>query len=309
MRIYLAAPSQMYLYDVPIQTHRLLISFVKLSWKIARFEKALTNGNPSGGFCFDSGAHVWLSSYFKSNIKPPETAVEAHLTNFIAVVRQLPSVPQFIVDLDIQKIYGMPTIQGWRENIWMPFEEETGIRVCYVWHPADGEAAWDALLDDPRVHYLGMGTNFKAMPTKDWARLIFKAYQAGKPVHGFAKVSGSHLMQVPFYSVDSTSWAAGTFFGTVPDFDARRGVMVQRPVGDRAAAKHGQKKVLTRLAKSSGGGVGVGVLQGGSSGKDFTSFYNHAALEYEKAERWYTSYWKARGVDWDAKLSGLHAAR
>jgi hypothetical protein len=304
MRVYLAAPAQLYQYHTPFQARRLLISFVKMSWGVEKFQLALDNAKPTHGYCVDSGAHVWLSMFFKKQEKPPMAKVEQTIERFLPMVQQLSGDPQFVVDLDIQRIYGLPVIDGWRKTIWQPFERASGIRVCYVWHPSDGEARWEELLADPDVHYLGMGSSFKMMPVEAWARLVYRAYQAGKPVHGFAKINAKYLMKVPFYSVDSTSWASGSFFGTVPHFNATTGAINQRSVGDKARQNVGAAAVLTRLAVTAQGKIKADLLQRGAFiGKDYQSFYQNGVDQYTRFEAWFTAYWKARGVDWDAQLA------
>jgi hypothetical protein len=310
MFVYLAAPAQLYANPLsePLQVHRLLISYVSATWKLPKFLAALQNAPQRDGYCFDSGAHGWLSNFLKSGVAPPIAQLEKHFANFLEVVNALPVKPRFVVELDVQKVYGMATVEAWRRDLWAPFEARTGIPVCYVWHPSDGSAAWDAMLDNPDMHYLGMGGTLESLDTRVWADQVHRAYKAGKPVHGFAKVSARHLKAIPFASVDSTSWAAGTFFGTIPYFDPTTGTMRQMHAGRRTFAKS-PKTAASRVLRA-GGKVSLNTLVAKNGKESFEPFYRHASVQYERLEQWFTAYWRARGVDWDPYLNPhLHSTR
>jgi len=310
MRVYLAAPTDFYQpkqsREGRARLRHVLLSFVVRSWGADKFQNVLANTQPTHGFCVDSGAHTWMSLYHKTHVKPPMAAVEAAIEKFSENLRTLVAGgdrPRFMVDLDVQKIYGLPTINAWRRDIWQPLEKELETPVCYVWHPADGEARWTELLDAPEVRYLGMGSSFSLMPISEWARLVRRAYAAGKPVHGFAKIHSRYLREIPFYSVDSVSWAGGPFFGYVSKFDAVSGKMRQLKVGDRSLQEDGNAAVLSRLAKAAGGKIPISLIRRGSGhGKDYTAFYTNAIEQYARFEEWHTAYWIRRGIDWEGRL-------
>lgn len=304
MRVYLAATGELY-YEQQVRkgiscnVKRLLVSYTSASWGPVRLSRPLEKTSPTD-YCVDSGAHVWLSSYFKKGEKRPIADVERHLANFMSTVEHLESKPTFVVELDLQHIYGADIVDGWRRDLWMPFEQRTGIRVCYVWHSTDEDAGWARMLSDPHMRYLGLGSKGATDP-KQRARMVMLAYKAGKPVHGFASVNASWIRNVPFYSVDSTSWAAGTFFGTVPVFDPNKGTVRQLAVG-RNAMRKDPRLAAGRLA-SAGGKIKVkDLVETDGQKQDFSTFYQQAADAYLRFENHYTAYWRRRGVDWSARL-------
>lgn len=306
MRVYLAATAALYVAETErkelvCNVDRLLVSFVSSTWTAERLMRAV-NRTEAPDFCVDSGAHVWLSKFFKTGERPPVEKVEAHLRGFLAAVESLPRKPSFVVELDLQRIYGMELIERWRHELWRPFEKRTGIRVCYVWHVTDGEDQWEGFLADPEVNYLGLGSG-GSIPIDQRARLVHAAYKAGKPVHGFASVNGDWIKQVPYYSVDSTSWAAGTFFGTVPIFNPSTGVVQQLGVG-RNTFKAKPRLAAGRLVRAGKGKIKFDTLTESDGKKqDFSAYYQHAAENYRRFEQWYTAYWRIRGVDWEARLA------
>ncbi len=201
----------------------------------------------------------------------------------------------------MQRIYGLPLIEGWREKIWKPFQKETGITVCYVWQSVDGEEVWQRMLHDPDMHYYGVTGN-ASFPLEIRAKLVREAYEQRKRVHGFAAVRTSWLKKIPFYSVDSTSWAAGSYWGNVPTFDARTGHVKQLGAG-RSAFKENPKKAAAALAMT-GGRVKIKDLVNRGQEQNFNALLNQATEAYARFERWFTAYWRTKGVDWDARLSG-----
>lgn len=308
MRVYLAATSELYRHTatkrrgINCKVKRLLTSFTNSNWTSTDIEAALINAQPED-YCVDSGAHVWLSSFFKSNERAEPRLVEKHLTNFMAAIEGMKKPPTFVVELDLQRIYGPDMIAAWRRDLWVPFEKRTGIRVCYVWHPGE---EWKPYLDHPDMHYLGMGGANSDFDVPSRAQMVYAAYKAAKPVHGFASVNAKWIRAVPFYSVDSTSWAAGTFFGTVPVFDAKTGKVRQLAAG-RSSFSSSPKAAAGRLAKA-GGKVRLNALtERDGTKQDYSAFYQHASEVYVRFEQWFTAYWRARGVDWDARLAEVRS--
>jgi hypothetical protein len=211
----------------------------------------------------------------------------------------MPTKPRFAVELDLQDLYGIAQVQKWRDDILFPFQQRTGIAVCCVWHIIDGEAAWYALLKDPRVRYLGLGGT-RNIEHATMLRLVTAAYDAGIPVHGFAAIRAKLLRAVPFFSVDSTSWGAGSLFGTVHSFDAQRGMITGKSAGRTLLRTNPSKAVGNLMA--SGGRVRLSDLMGVKAGGSLSRMYQEAAQVHEKFEAWYTAYWRAKNVDWEKRL-------
>lgn len=309
MRIYLAAVSQFYSNAPRSRTggsapvHRLLTSYLPAFKNADKLLIALDRACEPEDYCVDSGAHVWLAAFFKKGEKHPVSKVEATLDRFLRTVKSLPRKPSFVVELDLQRIYGLDVVEAWRRDHWKPFEEETGIRVCYVWHQVDGVQRWKAMLDDPEMRYLGTGSD-RTVPVDLRKRLMFAAYSAAKPVHGFASVDVRWMRQIPFYSVDSTSWAVGAqVFGLVPRFDAAAGKIRQSHVGNRQF-KDDPKVAAANLMRAKGF-YPSDILEktnGERSEKNYARFITAAGEVFRQLEEWHTAYWLAKGLDWDAQL-------
>jgi hypothetical protein len=308
-RIYLAAVSQLYSKAPRVATggnaplHRVLTSYLPTFKDSSKLLTALERTCEPVDYCVDSGAHVWLASFFKKGEKHPVSKVESTLENFIASVKRMPRKPTFVVELDLQRIYGMDVITTWRRDLWKPFEKETGIRVCYVWHQVDEVAKWNAMLTDPEMRYLGVGGD-RSISVELRRRMMLNAYAAGVPVHGFASVDVKWMRQIPFYSVDSTSWAVGAqVFGLVPRFDSATGKIRQAPVGNRQM-KEDPKVAALNLMRAKGF-YPSDILEktnGERSEKNYGRFYVAAGEVFRQLEEWHTAYWRAKGLDWDTQL-------
>ena len=308
-RIYLAAVSQLYSKAPRVTTggstplHRVLTSYLPSFKDATRLRTALENTCEPVDYCVDSGAHVWIAAFFKKGEKHPVAKVEKTLETFVASIKSLPRKPTFVVELDLQRIYGLDVVEAWRRDLWAPFEQEMGIRVCYVWHEVDGLAKWSSMLNDPTVRYMGVGGD-RTIPVDLRRRMTLHAYAAGKPVHGFASVDVRWMRQIPFYSVDSTSWAVGAqVFGLVPRFDAAAGKIRQGPVGNRQMREN--PKIAAANLMRAKGFFPSDILEktnGERSEKNYNRFYSAAGEVFRQLEEWHTAYWRAKGLDWDAQL-------
>jgi len=303
MKVYLAATEDLYRDRVKVNVQRLLISYMGTE---PRLDVGLKAAGSPWDWCIDSGAHFFLSALFKHGKKPPIAEAEEHLASYLAYLEALPVKPRFAVELDLQDLYGCDQIDKWREDWLFPFQERTGITFAFCWHAIDGLKRWkETFMDDPRVRYVGFSALYN-MPLEKGAQFALQSYEAGKPIHGFACVRERFLKVVPFYSVDSTSWGAGSLFGTVHGFDAMRGTIIGKDAG-RGALRKNQNRAIGNLMIS-GGRVHLRDLMGVKAGGSLSRMYQEAADVHVKFEQWYTAYWRARGIDWEKQLvlKGTH---
>jgi hypothetical protein len=302
MRIYLAATQDLYSKRTTCEVEHLLLSYGGSN--VTSTRNLLGDGWQAAGaptdWCVDSGAHFFISAYFKKAKLPPVEEAEAHMMRFIGYLRGLKTKPAFAVELDLQDLYGTAVVNRWRERYWKPFEAETGVRVCYVWHACDAASSWEALLADPDVRQLGIG-GLNLLPKGAGAGLVVSAYKAGKPVHGFACVRRRVLLSTPFYTVDSTSWGAASMFGVVGKFNANRGTISAQHVG-RSDFLSNKRRAAGDLLRITKGRVRVQDMQQ-SKGAGLARMYQDAVTAHDEMQRYYTAYWRAKGVDWERRLA------
>lgn len=291
MRIYLVSTEDLYRGRAQVHVRRLLISY----WgKEDRFDVALRCADSPEDWCVDSGAHFYISAFFKHGRKLPVSVVEEHVDRMLRWLRRLERKPRWVVEMDLQDIYGVEQIMRWREDVWKPFERETGIRVCYNQHIQDPLELWPQLVADPDVRYLALSVP-KNKDLVPYARMVYLAYEAGVPVHGFAQVKEHRLRAIPFASVDSTSWGSGSLFGSVHSFE--KGKNKTRGAG-RSVWRDDPNKALAALTMT-GGRVRMRDVLGVKAGGSLSRVYQNAADAFDKMESWYTAYWRVKGVDWE----------
>ena len=298
MRIYLSATQDVYGGLVHLNVPRLLVSFKSNADKFPAALRAA--GNPAD-WCVDSGAHFFLSAYYKKNIKLPIAVVEAHMRKFVAAVEAFNPKPAFVVELDLQDLYGSDQVEQWREDVWWPLEQRTGIKVVYVWHHTDSPGTWERMVADPDMHFLG--TPFAAaLPLEVRLRMVLQAYEAGKPVHGFACVRPAYIKHVPYYSVDSTSWGAAAMFGLSSRFNMQKGGVTNASCGI-SAFKHDKRAAIGNALTKSSGVMHVSDLLDHKDGAAVSRQYQDAVQAYGEMETFYTAYWRNRGIDWNKRLN------
>ncbi len=306
MRIFLAATEDLYRVRperrVSLNIRNLLLSFNGSPNRLVRAHAA---AGPPRAYCVDSGAHFAISDWYKRGVKATRAETDAFLQRLLAELHTLPTPPLFVVELDLQDLYGVAAVETWRQ-LWRAAEATLHAPVCYVWHPSDGVEAWDALLADPAVRWLGVGgriafgTGKGSIQADMLRRMVFAAYRAGKPVHGFAQVKDRVMKYIPFASVDATSWGSGVLYGVHTSFDPATGRLVNTGVG-RVAQGKSMSRVQGELAIRTRGRLGVGHYSGtgkATSVETISAVYQETANAYEAYEGWITAWWKSQGVDW-----------
>lgn len=309
MRVYLAAPIGMYqgahtaaAAGGPSLVHRVLLSYLPQFKTVDPLLRALDRTMQPVDYCVDSGAHVWLGDFFKKEILPPVEQAEKFLQLFVASIKNLQHKPSFVVELDIQRLYGDDRIAAWRRDIWAPFEQETGIRVCYVWHPINEIAGWKRMLECEWMRFLAMASNHQ-ISAEQRTTMVLQAYKVGKPVHGFAAINVTWLKATPFFSVDSTSWAVSAqAFGNAVVFDPTSGGLKRYKVGN-AQARKDKSAAMLGLIKTGIHASDVIDLGRQHNRKNYGRYYTQSAEPYKQLEEWHTARWRGKGIDWEKRLA------
>jgi len=216
MKIYLAGvetyhtyfPEQDYI-DIPILTTFYHLSKKKELPKYAFSDSLILD---SGAFTFFSGKKVDWNEYVDKYI------------DFINKTNR-----DLFFELDIYKIIGLKETEMIRSKI----ELQTGRKSIPVWHIFLGIDYYKKLCED--YDYIAISAS-GAYDSK-WTRtnfdqlrkLVLYAKNKGTKVHGLGYTSTNKLKDIPFYSVDSTSWISGMKFGNIHQFNGRTIKTLKRP--------------------------------------------------------------------------------
>lgn len=115
-------------------------------------------------------------------------------------------------------------------------EDEYGLSPLPVFHVGEPWSALDRLLEAGYT-YIALG-GLVGRPTTSvmpWLVRCFRVVDGAAVFHGFGLTSWTELLSLPWYSVDSSSWSAGSRYGSLVLFDDRTGQRRRCRMGDHAS--------------------------------------------------------------------------
>lgn len=118
--------------------------------------------------------------------------------------------------------------------------EDMGLRVLPVFHVGSPWSRLEELCK--RYGYLALGGMVPhARDPEGVLRWLIRCFRIGREhgtvFHGFGQTRFRTMAALPFYSVDSSAWSAGSRFGQMYLWDERRYQLVSLPTGDAAQAR------------------------------------------------------------------------
>lgn len=164
--------------------------------------KAL-NDVGADNFLLDSGAFSYLNGA-KATINEMNKYIERYI-QFINTYNI-----KYYFELDVDVIFGIEIVEKWRHLL----ENRTGTKSIPVWHKERGVEYWKRMCQE--YDYIAIGglvTNVKKQEFDGIRKLVHYAYNLGVRVHGLGFTKTKELRHYKFYSVDSSSWLAGSVRG------------------------------------------------------------------------------------------------
>jgi len=119
--------------------------------------------------------------------------------------------------------------------------EDTGLNPLPVFHTGSDWSHLEAYIEQYPYIALGGMVPFMRFPKRimPWLIQAFKRAEGRAVYHGFGATAWPVVRDLPWYSVDSSSWGQGFRFGQVPLFDEQRGRFVKVDLGDhRGCYRH-----------------------------------------------------------------------
>jgi len=162
-----------------------------------------------GDYILDSGAFTFIMSKKKKNID-----IDKFTDRYIKFINKHDI--KLFFEMDVDKVYGYEKVKDLRRKI----EEGTGKKSIPVFHMSRGLKDWKDMCEN--YNYIALGIAGKDFTYTDYKAFnVFVRYAKGKgvKVHGLGITGMTVLSQVPFYSVDSSSWTAGNRYKTIFKFD------------------------------------------------------------------------------------------
>lgn len=174
----------------------------------------------------DSGAYTYQSDpkyleytpeQWEEQIKEYLTWAEKHKDSIFGMA-----------ELDLQNLVGEEVVNEWRRKYFEPFMLRTGVPVCFIYHH-EGIDVWEKMCQ--RYPYVGFSTVADDGTTYDlngFRQMLSIAEKHNSLVHGFGMTRTSLLPQLPFYTVDSTSWKSGFRYGQIAIWNGKKVQMFKR---------------------------------------------------------------------------------
>ena len=160
----------------------------------------------------DSGAHTFLAGIGESKAtvvtgQPIKENPDRYCWNYINWLKKYRDYFEFYVELDIDRVVGYEKIKGYRNQF-----VENGLqdKLMVVWHYSIPDSVNE-------FEKMCQGFNFVAIADEPepgrCSMLVEIGRKYKRKVHGFAMTKPDYIRRFPFYSVDSTSWKAGSKYG------------------------------------------------------------------------------------------------
>lgn len=179
----------------------------------------------------DSGAFTFFSSKKKIDI-------DEYLTKYIEYINKYDI--KYFFELDIDVLIGYDKVLELRERL----ERETGKKCIPVWHMSRGKDEFIKMIKEYDYASIGGVVSKESIVNhKDKFHLLNKlARKYGCKLHGLG-VTDANVESYGFYSVDSTTWNAGSRFGKFMKFEQNKIKHINKKEGTRLISYHELNKL------------------------------------------------------------------
>ena len=165
----------------------------------------LQEEHPHVNWFLDSGAFTYMSKRSKGDPDLPE--LDTYVRRYFAYIDEYGAPYCRITELDVDAAgHDIEEVDQWREYMLGRWPH---LNITPVWHATRGIEVWDSYCEDPRIRTLAIGSDAGDSQLGGLRRMVEHARGHGKPVHGFGQTKARVLNNVPFDSVDSSSWSFG----------------------------------------------------------------------------------------------------
>ena len=180
----------------------------------------------------DSGAHTYQNDpkYAEKDLDYWEN----HLQKYLKWVEKNKDHIFAIANFDFENLVGGEKVLEWNAKYLEPFMLRTGIPVCFVWHQ-NSARDWEYYCKRyPYVGFSSVNTNGESITLQEYKEKLKVAEKYDCLIHGFGMTRTSMLPQLPFYTVDSTSWKAGFMYGQLAFWNGKKVRMVRKDDFEKA---------------------------------------------------------------------------
>ena len=139
--------------------------------------------------------------------------LDTYFAGYVDWLKKFAPLVDAFAELDLDELIG-EQIWDWRETIRREVDiEKTPVIITPGWIKE-----WDRIFDEG-YQYVGIPGRGKSAEISQWfTEWMPRLKEKRIKVHGWALTSYKGIVELPFYSVDSTSWLMGGKFGTTHEY-------------------------------------------------------------------------------------------
>lgn len=230
MKIFLAGTNSLVLNELKTKIN-VLESFAYISKHLKTIDKLLCNE-----FLLDSGAFTFFGN--------SKISLNEYIDKYIHFINKYDIKNFFELDLYTLPEYGIKKTEEIRDYI----EKKTGKQTIPVFHKMLGIEYYKKLCEN----YKYIAISASGMYDSKWTRknpeqlkkMVLYANSKNVKVHGLGYTKMILLKEIPFYSIDSTTWLNAGKFGELQYFDGVIIKKIQAKSINKQTIKINQKKML-----------------------------------------------------------------
>lgn len=234
----------------------------------------------------DSGAHTFFAENadkigFGGLVKKQKDKKNPneYFQDYLQFIKKYYDFFDYYVELDIGELIGQEKVIEWRKIL---NDLGLGKKCIQVYHPNTGED-FDEILDNCQSRYIALEGDRADRNRLNYRKLIKKCYEKKVKVHGFAMVKNKVIKNIPFFSVDSSSWKAGVKYGNVVKFK-------------EDSIKSIKRNRIFETSLAEGNGVLFKEKEERKQAYDINML--NSAKQFVKLENYITKLWEVRGIKW-----------
>ena len=183
----------------------------------------------------DSGAYTYMSD--PKYLEYTEEQWEKQIKEYLNWARKHTESIFAMANLDLDFLVGSDRVLEWNKKYFEPFMVETGIPVCFVYHEENNTTmTWEEHCK--RYPYVGISYATSDFDLNSGKLLLKIAEKYDTLVHGMGMTKTSILPQLPFYTVDSTSWKSGFRYGQLAIWNGKKVQMFGKEDWETKALKY-----------------------------------------------------------------------
>jgi len=153
-----------------------------------------------------------FAAYKADRVEKARPEADSFVRGLIDFVQEYKPYFDAYAELDVDAIFGYDTVLKWRKWWW-----EANLAPIVTIHSSQDRdqqfdtLAWAVRYGDP---YVGLEAGWRKENYSQWFTDFRAELEKDKiKVHGWAMTTIHHILRVPFYSVDSSTWTSGQRYG------------------------------------------------------------------------------------------------